>query len=72
MKAHVYTVRFVRYDDDELEQGTDKELAQQLFNEIQEAFDCGHIAGSFFVLDIERVDSNDTKALLKTDRWETA
>lgn len=69
IKAHVYTVKFVRYDDDEYEQGTDTQLAEQLFAEIQEACDCGHIAGSFNLMDIERVDPDDPRASLSTVRW---
>lgn len=68
-KANVYTVKFVRYMDDEYEQGTDIELVEQLFKEIQEAFDCGHIAGSFNIMDIEHVEMENPLSLLRTDKW---
>ncbi len=53
-KAHIYTVQFIRHDDDELEQGrTVSELVKQFQDELQEAFDCGHLAGSFQITEFE-------------------
>lgn len=61
MPEYVYTVVITRSDDETdgkslgYHDGTDADAIRQLRDEIQEAFDAGHIAGSF------NIESRETR-----------